>query len=110
MPVRTANLGRLQGNVNGWAILCTVPAGQTFLVKEVRYHNSGGTTDTITIALVTPSIVIYALLNASSLAAGGVGSVLGWIAMAPGDTLQVFSTTGGTRFWASGTKLDGVAP
>lgn len=110
MALRTAKLGALQGGVGSWSIVCTVPAGQTYIVKDIRYYNTLGSTDTVTIALVTTGAVTYPLVGNQSLGANAANSWQGWAVLGPGETLQAFSTTGGTRFWASGAKLDGVAP
>jgi len=110
VTVRTAKLGVVTPLAATWVNVCTVPSGQTFLVKDIRWINAGGATDTLSIRARTPGGLQVQLIYALSVGASTTGFWTGWVALVPSDVLEVFASLGTSTFWVSGTKLQGVAP
>lgn len=109
MPVRVSKLGSVIPASNVQTTLFTVPAGFTYLVKDVIIVNTSGVADTASAWAQDAGGTRGATIYNASLASGGRTELQTLIAMGPGDTFIVFSNAGPSSFWVSGTKLPGVA-
>jgi hypothetical protein len=110
VPIRTGVLGTFFGTA-AFQIFATVPAGVTWIVKEVCVRNENGgaaacdfyATDsggTARVMLVTESVPGTSGIARARYLVLGPGSLL-WAASSGGLSVYV---------WVSGSKLPGVAP
>lgn len=108
MAVRSARLfAGSTGPLSTPTTLLTVPAGHTYLLKDLRVDSpAGGTT----------RVIVWVASGAAevSLIDGGLGDretivVQGFIVLEPGDRLRALADGASARVWASGADLVGVA-
>lgn len=109
MPTRSTKLASIKPGVATYTTLLTVPDGQTYLVKDVGVANNGGVADTIYVQGLDATGVAGPLIWNTSVPANSAIHWQGWVALNPGDKLLVYSLTGNSHFWISGTKLPGIA-
>lgn len=110
MATRTGVLFRFAGS-GAFNILATVPAGQTWILKDLVVSNETGGAAVCFLYSTDPGGTVHGgLLNesvgANSVTRKGMFHVLG-----PGDFVW-FASSGGVNVyvWGSGAKLPGVAP
>ena len=108
MPVRNGVLcrGVSVGAVS--VVLGTVPAGMTWLVKEINVLNGGGAAASISVqAQNAANTMVARPYTNSALAAGATERYSGFLAMGPGDQLVLYPGAANLFVWASGAQLDG---
>lgn len=109
MSVHTARLAVGQVNTLGsFQTVYTSPANVTTIVKDLRTNNAGTVTTFLIWAVTSGAQQVRLLL--ASLNAGDPQSAQPYVVLKPGDALQIFTSAAPVAFWASGSKLDGVAP
>lgn len=110
MPIRSAVLARISSAVGGSnGIISTVPANETWILKEVDIDNTTGGNAIVSAWAADPSNTQVGLAAQETLAAGALGTVACYLVLDPGSTLNYFASVGPVHFWYSGIKLDGVA-
>lgn len=110
MTTRTAVLGAAIPPANVQTTLFTVPAGFTNILKSVWMHNDAGGNNFLSLILARTGQPNFIIIFGQLFAPGDIGSWNGFLAMAPGDSLQALAPAGSAEFWASGSRLFGVAP
>jgi hypothetical protein len=90
-------------------VFATVPAGESWLLKNAMVWNDGVANDSVQVLVVTLAGVRIALAFGFPLAAHGIIQWNGFLIMKPGDTLQGSSSTSSSAVVASGARLPGVA-
>lgn len=108
MAVRTAVLYR-GGGASG--TLATVPAGRTWIAKDVTLYNRAGSSNYLSLYVQsvggdpTP-------FYTGTLAPDQVVRLTGlFVVLEPGETIRIYNDTGGSAGIAvCGADLDGVAP
>lgn len=109
MPIRTAQFfsGVVAGAGNN--TIFTVPAGVTWLLKNVRLTNNSNVGE-LTACLINPATGGFVdLIDGVTLGAQQSVEWAGFVVMLAGDRLRIFSANGTTSGWISGTKMPGVA-
>lgn len=110
MSTRSAVLGKFQSSVGNLVQNGTpVPTGYTYIAKSINVINGGAGGTLVQVALVDAGGVIACVLKRVTMANLDTFEWTGWAVMDPGDYLQFYSNAAGVIFWASGTKLLGVA-
>ena len=109
---RSGVLGRMN-SVSGANVytLFTVPAGMTYIVKDVMIQNQTAGVLKVIVWLQDAGDTVEGVIQELSMAARQVVHWQGWGAAGPGDKMTVFIdvATPGANVWASGAKLPGVA-
>jgi hypothetical protein len=110
VAVRTAKLVCVGSTASQFLTLATVPAGETWIVKEIVLGNNTGTSGIGIVNALKPGVAIVNLLSATIAAFSSAQSTGRFFVLEPGDQLQ--SNTPGVNWnvWVAGTKLLGVAP
>lgn len=109
MPVRSTKLASIKPPANVVTQAFVVPAGMTYLVKDILVQNAGGASEIATVALQDPGGLIVDVIAGFVVSAGLNSEWSGWVALNPGDQLTVKASVGNLTFWVSGTKLPGIA-
>ena len=109
MPTRSTKLAALTEAAGGVTDAFTVPPGYTYLVKEVLVVANGGAPTTVLVRGLDAGGIAGYLIHGKALAINENVEWDGWMALNPGDKLQVQSVGGLSSFWVSGTKLPGIA-
>lgn len=110
MTTRSATLGHASTTalqLNG--TLCTVPAGETWIVKDIRVLNVNAGPASAIISVTGVGNVDGTWLINKTLAGVSYDGMSCWVVMEPGDYLVYASDQGLVRFWVSGAKLVGIA-
>lgn len=110
MVVRTAVLGRVSVSDILTHVLFTVPAGQTWIVKDVVVTNNDGAGLSAVVSAVDSTGLIGSVIFSPTIAAGVQAELTTYQVLGPGDKLQVFASAQPYIVWVSGSKLAGVAP
>lgn len=111
MAVRTARLAAGNAGASGAVkVIYVCPSGRTAIVKDIRLHNSTGGPIAAVLGLKSGAEFVP-VLNTGSLDAGPRSFPDCWLALEPGDSIELVSgAAGGIQYWLSGTELEGVAP
>lgn len=109
MPIRSSALAKFNSGSGGTFTLFTVPAGQTYIVKEVRLLNWNAAGETFSVYAFDPASGSIGSIYDGTLAAYAHDSVTCWTVLGPGDQLQFVAAVSNQRVWVSGTKLPGFA-
>lgn len=112
MAVRTKKLVAIAPAGAGLAVVYTVPASETTIVKEARIFNASAANRTVVLRATSnsPGTVTVDLIPTTVLAAGASLTLAdAWHVLAAGDTLSFDSGGSNCRLWVSGTELEGVA-
>lgn len=105
MTVRSHVLGRATANGPTGFALFTVPAGEVWLVKEVRCSNLGGTSGTLQLNAQDGAGAIRGDFVHQVLVTNDVVAVSCWTVMEGGDQFAVSLDTGFMYVYVSGSKL-----
>jgi hypothetical protein len=109
MATRTAKLASAKPGAGSFTTVATVPSATTYIVKSLLiFQNSGVTADVRAYASDATNVFAYLFFN-QSVPSGTRQEWEGFLVLAPGDTLTVFSSQTNVSFWFSGSKLPGVA-
>lgn len=111
MTVRSAELGHLGWVGAGTQTIFTVPSGETWLLKDVRFGTAHGTAHTLWCFITrgAGSQLVHVQALGVGFASAGLSC---FIVMEPGDVFQIIPSvtpTGGDFVWCSGAMLQGVA-
>jgi hypothetical protein len=110
MAVRTKQLASGRSTSATPAVVYTVPAGETAIVKSWNLFNINATTGTLVQILVdtaTNNQTVYTEIN---MAARTRVAELAWLVLPPGAEIAISNSAAvGVNFWISGTELEGVA-
>jgi hypothetical protein len=110
MATRTSKLGTALPGAGASVTVFTVPAGQTYIVKEVLAYNRDTVADNVQAYALQPSPNTVALtINNASLGSHLSDRWDGFLVLLPGDQFVVTSASGHSNFWVSGSKLPGTA-
>lgn len=107
MAVRSAVLYAGFVTVAAQNTLFTVPAGELWIVKDMRVYNESATTCTGFVYTRNPSVSAYGILLDFAIPTLDVLPWSGWVAMAAGHELIVNPSSQPVHLWISGTKLRG---
>lgn len=107
VAVRSARLAA--GNAPaGTTTLFTVPAGKTFIVKDIRAANTSGANTNFIITATSGTNFCWLLQGVA--AVNQTYSVTPtFLVLEPGDQLLLFTSAQPMQFWISGAELLGVA-
>lgn len=105
MTVRSHVLGRATANGPTGFALFTVPAGEVWLVKEVRCSNLGGTSGTLQLWAQDGAGVVRGDFVHQVLAMNDLVTVSCWTVCEGGDQLAVSLDAGFMYIYVSGSKL-----
>lgn len=107
MPVRSATLAHGTVSAAGYHGLFVVPAGWTFLVKDVRIANLGGAPTALRFwAALAGRSTLVGVFEAE---AGKVTGQAPWLALTAGTDLSAqLLTAVATSLWISGSQLPGA--
>jgi hypothetical protein len=101
-------LGQSAPSATTATTLYTVPAATSAVISSINCVNTGGSTDTIRIAirpagasLATQHYIVYGL----SLSAGATFTYTSGVTLATTDVITVYSTTGTSSFNAFGSEI-----
>lgn len=108
MALRTSQLGHSTHFAAGTWDLFTVPAGQTWIVKDVVVANTGSGTVTIELDVTTSDSLCKPWLFHQALGGGGAFHWTGFFVMEPGDVLTQSMLDGQWFVIVSGSKLMGT--
>lgn len=106
MAVRSANLAVGTKSGAGITTVATVPAGETWIIKDIRTYASGGAVRAL-VGAARGGLLVP--ISDGSLPNAGSRGVECWVVLEPGDEIQVFSNSTTFDFWVSGAMLSGVA-
>lgn len=110
MAVRTARLTNAYVGAGSDTVIGTVPAGETWIVKQVDVHGVAFLNSSIQVYWLNPSTGTRGYFLVQTLASPYVAHYSGFAVGEPGDELHAFSSANDIEVWASGSKLEGVAP
>jgi hypothetical protein len=109
VPTRSTRLASLIPAPGVATSALTVPAGMTYLIKDVLVSNFAGAGDTVDVYAQDGAGVQGRLFMNQAVPTITRAEWSGFVALNAGDQLFVRSVQGSTHFWVSGTKLVGVA-
>ena len=110
MTVRSAVLGRIQvPTANVFFTIGTVPAGQTWLLKQLNFVGGSATAANVIVDAADQTATLFARWIPAPIAFGKAAEISTSLVLVPGDFIRVQSDQVGTWFWVSGSKLSGVA-
>lgn len=109
---RSGVLGRMNSTVGTNVFtLFTVPAGMTYIVKDVAIQNQSGITTKVVVWIQNPGDTIECVLQERDMPAREIQHLQGWWAAGPGDQFIVdvnaAGGVAGVNVWASGAALPG---
>jgi hypothetical protein len=110
MTVRSAVLATGRNNFGGVMTLATVPAGETWIIKDVHIRDFTGASNSFNVNLYNPTTFVRNDLIYVAGVTQEFATWAGWVVAEPGDLLQLGCFNGLVTTWISGTKLIGVAP
>ena len=90
-------------------VLGTVPAGSTWILKDIRIANFSGLAATVSVGVLRPSTNAAAIVVDQSINNGAIVGVSCFVVAEPADQLLYSSTQNAVEIWCSGAELDGVA-
>lgn len=113
MAVRSRRIVGPQLVTNSAALLFTVPADRTLIVRQLSIHNSSSTLNQRVRLHVNGATTVFRWLRTADMAPLDVLQLEGWWAFNPGDTIQgtaEISYSGSTGPYATlfGSLLDGA--
>jgi hypothetical protein len=109
MPIRTTQFFEGFTTIGGPVALVTVPAGQTWLLKDAILINEGGVNDTGSLGVLAWSGNVYHLIMNQVMNAHTLQRNQGFTVLKPGDALFGTSVGGNLQVLFSGAKLAGIA-
>jgi hypothetical protein len=90
-------------------LVATVPAAETWLVKDALIYNPGGSAELGVLYVQSVDSSINVGFIAETVSAGGVAHFSGFVVMQPGQKMYFANGPGVLSFWVSGAKLLGTA-
>ena len=109
MTIRTAVLASTSFNAGVTVTLFTVPAGQTWIVKDVLVHNWAAGNNQIRVRMVDPVSLTYLYLIDVPATDPGRKEWQGWMTLVAGQYMDVWSPNNAGYIWVAGSKLSGIA-
>lgn len=106
MAVRSANLAVGTAPTSTVATAATCPAGETWIIKDVRVYSATGTPRAY--VGVARGSLQCSIVDESVPGPGSRGLEC-WVVLEPGDSIEVYSQTNTSSYWVSGAMLVGVA-
>lgn len=108
MAVRSGVLARMVSTGNTDELIGTVPAGDTWILKDARILNLGsGSAGSGLFATSAVGVIDAQIINFSTMAVDALLTWSGWFVMGPGDFLTFTPRIAGMHIWVSGTQLVG---
>jgi hypothetical protein len=109
VPTRSTVLFRGIVAAGGPHVLFTVPAGQTWIIKDVESQDLLVGNTFFTYEFLDPTGVVVGFINNSVNANGFASNGFLWVVANAGDKVQLRGAVNPLSVWMSGAKLLGVA-
>lgn len=109
MPIRTARFFQGVATTGAGVRLATVPAGQTWLLKELSLSNDQLVNDSGSAGVLAADGTYIRLVPISAVNTHTLQRWQGFMVLLPGDGVFASSVGGNLDCWFSGAKLAGLA-
>jgi hypothetical protein len=106
--VRNGCLVRFRSSGPGFVDLVAVPAGETWLLKNVMAVSESDTAGEVFVQLVARDRSIVVQLVTFTIEASGNQTWDGWAGLNHGDLIRFWSNVAPVNIWISGAGLPGV--
>jgi len=109
MTVATAILGRGKTVAGTPLHFGPVPAGETWIVKDVQLLSAGPTSALVQVYGSAPAGTSFVIIRSVTLAGNAGDSSPHWVVLNEGDTFDALSDHEAIWVWISGSRLNGIA-